>query len=71
VSNPPFHTGLAVDYSVTEAFLTGARAALNPGGQVAIVANRFIRYERFLQAHFPVVRVLAETGKFRVLQASL
>lgn len=68
-TNPPFHTGKEVDYAVTEAFLSGARAALNPGGRLVLVANRFIRYEHALQPFFNIIVTLAETGKYRVLEA--
>jgi 16S rRNA (guanine1207-N2)-methyltransferase len=70
LSNPPFHTGAAVDYAVAQAFIAQAWQALLPGGRLTLVANRFIRYERALQAAFGNVRRLADTGRFHVLEAS-
>jgi 16S rRNA (guanine1207-N2)-methyltransferase len=67
LSNPPFHSGKGVDYQVSRAFILGARRVLAPGGRLALVANRFIRYEQLMRTLFRQVTVLAETGKFHVL----
>jgi 16S rRNA (guanine1207-N2)-methyltransferase len=71
VTNPPFHTGQAVDYEVAQAFIEGARHALAPGGQLMLVANKFIRYDRLMRALFDEhVECLAETGRYHVLLAT-
>lgn len=70
VSNPPFHTGKAVDDRFARAFPAQAATALAPGGQVVVVTNRFIRYDHALTAAIGPVTVLAETGQFRVLRAT-
>jgi 16S rRNA (guanine1207-N2)-methyltransferase len=67
LTNPPFHTGKAVEYAVAEAFIRQSAEGLNPGGQLWVVANRFIRYEQILSQVFRRVEIAAETGKFRVL----
>jgi 16S rRNA (guanine1207-N2)-methyltransferase len=67
LSNPPFHTGHAVDYQITQAMIGQSFQALNPGGQLIIVANRFIRYDRLIQYIFGNNTILAESGKFHVL----
>jgi 16S rRNA (guanine1207-N2)-methyltransferase len=66
-SNPPFHAGKAVDPSMAHAFIAQARARLAPGGRIALVANRFLPYERHLAPHFPSVRVAAENGSYKLL----
>ncbi len=49
LSNPPFHSGREVDYQIAEEFIRQSRLALQPGGKLIIVANRFIRYERWME----------------------
>jgi 16S rRNA (guanine1207-N2)-methyltransferase len=67
LSNPPFHTGHAVDFQIAQAMIGQSFRALNPGGQMVIVANRFIRYNRLIEELFGNSSVLAESGKFYVL----
>jgi 16S rRNA (guanine1207-N2)-methyltransferase len=67
LSNPPFHAGKGVDYRMAEAFIQQSWQALEADGTLALVANRFIRYESIIEKYFSQVSVLAETGKFRVL----
>ena len=69
LSNPPFHAGQGVDYQIAEAMITQAYHALNVGGKIIIVANRFIRYDHQIQAIFGNISYLAETGKFHVLSS--
>ncbi len=66
LSNPPFHAGQAVDYQVAQALIGQSYQALAPGGQLVIVANRFIRYDRLIDSIFGNVSTLAESGKFHV-----
>ncbi len=67
LSNPPFHTGMAVDYQVAHALIEASFLALNPGGQLVIVANRFIRYDRLIKEIFGNIAILSESGKFHLL----
>ena len=70
VSNPPFHQGVKMDYSVTEALIRGAPARLLPGGTLTLVCNRFLPVQDLLDAAFGGHRVLADDGRYRVLQAA-
>ena len=67
LSNPPFHAGHAVDYQIAEAIIRQSFQVLNPGGQLCIVANRFIRYDRLINGIFGNVLCLTESGRFHVL----
>lgn len=67
LSNPPFHTGQAVDYQMVYTLIQQAYQALAQGGQLIIVANRFIPYYRMIKQVFGVVNCLAESTKFHVL----
>ncbi len=71
VSNPPFHAGKMVDYDVAATIVDDARHLLNPGGRLVLVANRFIRYDRLMRGRYTSIRILAETGKFHVLEGKL
>jgi 16S rRNA (guanine1207-N2)-methyltransferase len=66
LTNPPFHTGKAVDYAVTQAFIEQSFPLLAPGGQFWMVANRFIRYEALLDRVFGNSRLIVETPKYQV-----
>ncbi|SFB98361.1 16S rRNA (guanine1207-N2)-methyltransferase [Marinospirillum celere] len=69
LSNPPFHTGRGTDYGPAERLIKQAPAWLKPGGELRIVANRFLPYPDLLDAAFGSFTRLAETGKFTVYQA--
>jgi 16S rRNA (guanine1207-N2)-methyltransferase len=69
VSNPAFHRGRAVNQSMAGELITSAPTFLSSNGRLVIVANRFLAYDKLMQAHFPRVRKLAETGKFHVIEA--
>ena len=69
-TNPPFHVGKATDYGVTRGFIEGARRALGPGGQLYLVANRFLKYDQWLRAAFECVACVAETRSYRVWRAT-
>jgi 16S rRNA (guanine1207-N2)-methyltransferase len=70
VSNPPFHAGKKIDYSITVAFLHQAFQALEPGGQLIIVANQFIRYDYLMKNVFGNSRKLAQTKRYHILTAT-
>jgi 16S rRNA (guanine1207-N2)-methyltransferase len=67
LSNPPFHAGQAVDYQIAQAMIAQSHQALKPGGQLVIVANRFIRYDRLIKEIYGNVSIPAETGIFHLL----
>ncbi|WP_339806660.1 class I SAM-dependent methyltransferase [uncultured Marinobacter sp.] len=69
ITNPPFHTGVRTDTSMTETFLRQVRAHLLPGGELRLVANRFLPYVSLLEEGVGPVRILAEDGRFVVYQA--
>lgn len=69
VSNPPFHTGKATDYELASRLISQAPKFLRKGGEIWLVANRFLPYADFLQQAFNNFTLVAETGKFRVYKA--
>jgi 16S rRNA (guanine1207-N2)-methyltransferase len=70
VTNPPFHVGKPVDSDVARAFIDRARHALKPDGQLTLVANQFLRYDRVLSAAFEHVVCLASNRSYRVWSAT-
>ena len=65
-TNPPFHTGIQTDYSVTETFINQLKPRLKPAGSLTLVANKFLRYSQLLEQKFSSVYALAQTTKFSV-----
>ena len=68
-SNPPFHTGVRTDYSVTEQFIRDVAGQLMVGGELRIVANSFLKYPTQIEQHIGPCQVIAENSKFRVYSA--
>ena len=69
VTNPPFHAGKGVDYHAAAAFIRQSSAALEPGGELLLVANRFIRYEKLMESLFRQISLPAQDERYRVLSA--
>ena len=71
VCNPPFHAlGRGDRPDIGRAFIEAAAQALNPGGRLWLVANRHLPYEDALGSGFPQVRTLAQSGGFKVIEAT-
>lgn len=71
ISNPPFHDGLQTSLQAVELLIRGAVSHLPIGGQLRIVANAFLPYPALLDAAFGSHEVLAQTGRFKVYQATV
>jgi 16S rRNA (guanine1207-N2)-methyltransferase len=69
ITNPPFHSGAAVDYQIASAFIYQSYQALNPGGAITLVANKFIRYDRIMSRIFSSTEQLFEDRRFHILRA--
>ena len=69
VTNPPFHTEVKTDYSITRRFITDAKRVLTTRGSMYMVANRFLPYPGLLSDTFGQVRTLAQTSQFSVYLA--
>ena len=70
VSNPPFHTGRAVDTLAAETFIKQTPGQLIVDGCLLIVANKFIRYDRLMKQSFGRVDIIAETSKYHLIRAT-
>lgn len=70
ISNPPFHTGRQADPALGQAFIRQAAQICAPRGRFVMVANRHLPYEATLAEVFAETVVLADTGGYKVVQAS-
>jgi 16S rRNA (guanine1207-N2)-methyltransferase len=69
LSNPPFHSGVRTDLSMTERFLREVVRHLAPGGEVRLVANSFLPYEPLMKRCIGSVERLREDRRFTVYRA--
>ena len=69
ISNPPFHQGVHTQYETTETLLREAAEHLQPGGELRIVANSFLKYPPLIEQHLGPCTVLAERNGFKVYRA--
>lgn len=70
VSNPPFHTGIKTDYSISETFIAQSVNRLQKGGTLTLVANNHLAYQQLLEQAFGKVNILAKANGFVVYQAT-
>lgn len=69
IMNPPFHTGRSADPKLGTAFIAAAARLLKPQGQLWMVANRHLPYERHLAELFAETNEIAGDNKFKLLHA--
>lgn len=69
ISNPPFHEGRMSDSTIGQSFISKAFTALKPKGQLLLVANRQLPYEKLLTEKFNLVEKRLEQGGFKVIYA--
>ena len=69
VMNPPFHDGGAEDRSLGVGFIQAAARMLRRGGACWLVANRHLPYEAALSAAFASVKIHADVGGYKIIEA--
>jgi len=69
VTNPPFHAGVRTTSGVAIRMIEDAHAHLVAGGEMWLVANRFLDYLTPLRDAFARVEIVSEDNKFRVYKA--
>lgn len=70
VSNPPFHQGIQTDYQASENLCKTSRRHLKSGGELWIVANRFLNYPILIEQNFGQCETKTDQQGFKVLFAS-
>lgn len=66
--NPPFHTGFDVDSALHDRFLQAASVRLSKNGTAFFVVNSFLALEKKAAGYFGKTSLLANNGKFKILQ---
>jgi 16S rRNA (guanine1207-N2)-methyltransferase len=67
VMNPPFHEGRHTDHLLGAKFIAAAARALKPGGQLWMVANRHLPYERYFPEVFAQSSIPVQNNGFKVM----
>lgn len=70
VSNPPFHQGIQTSYDTSENLCKTARRHLKSGGELWIVANRFLNYPTLIEQSFGQCETKTDQQGFKVLFSS-
>lgn len=70
VSNPPFHQGIQTNYDASETLCKTSRRHLKSGGELWIVANRFLNYPILIEQNFGQCTIKTDQQGFKVLFAS-
>jgi 16S rRNA (guanine1207-N2)-methyltransferase len=69
VTNPPFHAGGLQTTEIAQRFIREAAQVLKARGRFYLVANRFLKYEPALRAHFKKVEEVGGNTRYKVLRA--
>lgn len=69
VTNPPFHQGGIQTTAIATRFISEAAQVLKPHGRFYLVANRFLKYEPTLLAHFKKIEEVTGNTRYKVLRA--
>ncbi|WP_410498252.1 class I SAM-dependent methyltransferase [Chitinibacter sp. S2-10] len=67
--NPPFHQQNTVTTDIALSMFEQARACLNPDGELWIVANRHLNYQKDLKRWFKRIESVAQNAKFVIIKA--
>jgi 16S rRNA (guanine1207-N2)-methyltransferase len=68
VCNPPFHEDRSPDPELGILFVGAAARALKTGGELWLVANRHLPYERVMSGIFPESSIVVQDGSYKVLR---
>lgn len=71
LSNPPFHQGVQTDYQAATTLIKQAAKFLKSGGNLRIVANRFLKYPPLIEEYVGACRTIAENRQYCVYEATL
>ncbi|MDC7223108.1 MAG: class I SAM-dependent methyltransferase [Spirochaetales bacterium] len=66
ICNPPFHSQHRVQLEQGFAFIKESHRVLKEGGQLFMVANRYLGYEKRLNSLFAGMKIIGQDRKFRL-----
>ncbi len=70
VTNPPFHETRQPDPVIGMKFIIAAAMALKPEGQLWLVANKHLPYERLMQEGFEQTSVVVQKDGYKVMMGA-
>lgn len=70
IMNPPFHDTESEDHTIGQKFIMTAAQYLKPNGQLYMVANRHLPYEKILTEYFRTYAKNADKNGFKVITAT-
>ncbi|WP_250657872.1 methyltransferase [Alkalimarinus coralli] len=68
-TNPPFHSGVKTNYSITETFIKTLPEHMTKNAPLRLVANSFLKYSALIDAALERFDIVTENTKFRVYKA--
>lgn len=68
--NPPFHSGFAIDGTLSTKFLSNTKRRLKKSGKALFVVNSFIPLEHKAAHYFDKLHLLASNGSFKLVVLS-
>lgn len=68
LTNPPFHQEKRMNHRIGIRWLEACERLLRDGGQVILVANRFLDYPAYAEGLFSEIQEIASDSGFRVLR---
>lgn len=69
-TNPPFHTGIKTDYSITESLIKNLKSILKNRYQVWMVANHFLPYPELFKRYLKPVLTKNKNNRFHIYHTS-
>lgn len=69
IMNPPFHQGRKADVQLGQRFIVIASQHLGPSGELWMVANRHLPYERVLEERFRQVSLVSQSSGYKIYRA--
>lgn len=68
IMNPPFHEGRRPDTLLGLKFIAAAARALKPDGELWLVANRHLPYEKHMREAFSQTEIVIQQGGYKILR---
>lgn len=67
VTNPPFHQGRGISLNITDQFIRDGSRILVKDGQMYVVCNVFLSYEKTMKRIFGNAKIIASNKSFKVI----
>ncbi len=68
-TNPPFHSGVKTNYTVTETFIRKLPDHMTKWAPLRMVANNFLKYSELIEKALGSCDIVTENSKFRIYKS--